>query len=122
MKSSTASMKRRGWPELLPAVALLIVSAVGIAAAALSPSGDGGQYAVVTPPWYDRSETMGLVAIAGGDIIDFGGSSNVVIAHSDNPGFVRGLYHAGAWLVIDPVILRGCLKLTLESVPTLEGA
>jgi hypothetical protein len=122
MKSSTTITKRRGWRELATAVALLIVSAVGIVAAALSPSGNRGQYAVVTPPWYDRSETIGLVAIAGGDIIDFGGLRNVVIAHSENPGFVRGLYLAGAWLVIDPVGLRGCLGFTRKSAPNPEGA
>jgi hypothetical protein len=88
---------------------LLIVSAVGVLAAALSPTADRDQYAVVAPPWYGPAQTAGLVGIAGGDIVDVGGLPNVVIAHSTSPGFIRALYRAGAWLVIDPVRLRGCL-------------
>jgi hypothetical protein len=109
MRDPTARTNRRGWLDFGPAIALLIVSAVGILMSALSPSGDRGQYAVVAPPWYNFAQTAGLVATAGGDIVDFGAVEDVVIAHSDNPEFVGALYRAGAWLVIDPVGLRGCL-------------
>jgi hypothetical protein len=109
MRHPRARADRRSWLDFTPAIALLIVSAVGILISALSPSGDRGQYAVVAPPWYNFAQTAALVATAGGDIVDFGAIADVVIAHSENPGFVRALYRAGAWLVIDPVALRGCL-------------
>jgi len=115
MREPTARTDRRSWLDFAPAIALLSVSAVGILLSALSPSDDRGQYAVVAPLWYDFAQTAGLVATAGGDIVDFGAIANVIIAHSENPGFVLALYRAGAWLVIDPVRLRGCLEFARDS-------
>jgi hypothetical protein len=117
MREPTARTDRRSCLDFAPAIALLIVSAVGILMAALSPSGDRGQYAVIAPPWYNFVQTAGLVATAGGDIVDFGAIADVVIAHSENPGFVRALYRAGAWLVIDPIALRGCLGFARDPAP-----
>jgi hypothetical protein len=115
MRHLTSKAEKRGWRNFAPAIALLIISAVGILVAALSPTGDRGQYAVVAPPWYDLTQTIGLVATAGGDIVDFGGTAAVIIVHSENPGFIRALYHAGAWLVFDPVALRGCLGFARDA-------
>jgi hypothetical protein len=109
MKYPTARPNNRCWLDFAPAIALLIVSFGGIFIANFSPSGDRGQYAVVAPPWYNLTQTARLVGRAGGDIVDFGGLANVVIAHSEIPGFIPALYRAGAWLVIDPVAVRGCL-------------
>ena len=108
-RDPTVISDRRRWLDLAPAIVLLIVSTVGIMVAALRPSGDHGQYAVMAPPWYSLGQTIGLVDTAGGQIVGFGDLRNVVIVHSDHPRFVRALYSAGAWLVIDPVGLRGCL-------------
>ena len=80
----------------------------GLVLATLMPTGAGGQYAVIAPPWYTLSRTFALVRRAGGDISDAGGPANIVIAHARGPGFERALYGAGAWLVIDPMRLRGC--------------
>jgi len=104
MTSPASRTDDRGWRDFAPAAALLLVSSVGVGVAALSPSGDHGQYAVVTPPWYN----FALIGTAGGDIVEFGDLANIAIVHSADPGFVRALYRAGAWLVIDPAGLRGC--------------
>jgi hypothetical protein len=119
MRYQIAITDKRGWRNFAPAIVLLIVSTAAIFVATLSPSGNRGQYAVVAPPWYTLAQTAGLVGMAGGDIVDVGGLANVLIVHSANPRFVRALYRAGAWLVIDPGRLRGCLgferDLTLAS-------
>jgi hypothetical protein len=111
----------RGWLAFVPAAALLIVSAAGLFVAKFSPSGDRGQYAVVAPVWYDMAQTIGLAVRAGGDVVDVGSLANVVIVHSESPKFVGALYHAGAWLVIDPVRLRGCLGFEQASPPPAAG-
>jgi hypothetical protein len=111
----TSKTENQGWRNFAPAIALLIISAVGILVAALCPTGDRGQYAVIAPPWYDLMQTIGLVSMAGGDIVDFGGTAAVILVHSENPGFIRALYHAGAWLVFDPVGLRGCLGFARDA-------
>jgi hypothetical protein len=95
--------------DFLPAGALLIVGLGVLAIATLSPSGRHGQYAVIAPPWYSLAQTISLVRAANGGIVDVGNPGNMVIAFSDKPDFVRALYRAGAWLVIDPMRLRGCL-------------
>ncbi len=97
------------WRDLVPAVVLLFVGMFGLVAATLAPTGKDGQYAVIAPPWYDLRRTITLIQAAGGGVADIGGPQNIVIAHSEKPGFVGALYGAGAWLVIDPMQLRGCV-------------
>ena len=119
MKPPAPPADKPSWLDFAPAVALLIVSTVGVFVAALSPSGDHGQYAVVAPPWYGFAQTIALIDAAGGDIVEVGDLTNIVIAYSGNPRFVRALYRAGALLVIDPVALRGCFGF--EQNPTARS-
>ena len=109
MTYSNADTDRGHWRDFAPAIALLVASAGAIFMAAFSPSGDRGQYAVLAPPWYSRAQTLKLAVMAGGDVVDVGNLVNVVIVHSESPEFVAALYHSGAWLVVDPLELRGCL-------------
>ena len=95
------------WRDFGPAASLLVLGMLALCIAMLSPSGKGGQYAVIAPPWYNLSQTVALIQHADGRIADLNGG-HVVIVHSDKPDFVRNLYHAGAWLVVDPLRLRGC--------------
>lgn len=95
------------WRDFGPAATLLIIGMLGLSIATLSPSGKGGQYAVIVPPWYSLGQTVALIQHAGGQIADLNGG-NVVIVHSNAPNFIRNLYRAGAWLVLDPLRLRGC--------------
>jgi len=97
------------WRDLVPAACLLLIGLIGLAAMTFAPTGKDGQYAVIAPPWYDLRQTISLIQAADGDVADMGGPANIVIAHSEKPGFVRALYGAGAWLVIDPMRLRGCV-------------
>lgn len=101
--------------DLGPAAALLFTGMTALLVATLSPSGKDDQYAVIAPPWYRLGETIALIQKADGGIADIGGPANVVIAHSKNPDFVRALYSAGAWLVIDPMTLRGCAGFRQET-------
>jgi hypothetical protein len=121
MRCEIAVTDRRGWQDFMPAMVLLIVSAAGIFVAALSPSGDYGQYVVVAPPWFSLAQTVGLVDMAGGDIVDVGGLPSVVIVHSTNPRFVQALHRAGAWLVVDPVRPRGCWGFERNRASRLGG-
>lgn len=95
--------------DLWQAAVLLGVFLFGLVVATLYPSGKDDQYMVVAPPWYSLSQTLALVESADGRLVDTGGPANMAIIHSTKPDFVRTLYGAGAWLVIDPVQLRGCI-------------
>jgi hypothetical protein len=101
--------------DLVPAVVLLIIGSIALVVATLAPSGKDGQYAIVAPPWYRLGETVALIQDADGRIVDMRGPANLIIAHSDDPNFVQRLYGAGAWLVVDPLRLRGCVGLVQEA-------
>ncbi|MBC9177180.1 hypothetical protein [Pseudoroseomonas ludipueritiae] len=90
-------------------MALLFGSVFAALLVGLAPAAGQTQFAVIAAPWWSLSRTAELVGAAEGDILDVGGLPNVVIAHSDDPDFVAALYRRGAWLVLDPVLLRGCL-------------
>jgi hypothetical protein len=116
---ASAGTDQRRLGDFAPAIALLVVSVGAIFMAAFSPSGDRGQYAVLAPPWYSRAQTLKLAVTAGGDVVDVGNLQNVVIVHSGSPRFVAALYHSGAWLVVDPLELRGCLGF--KPTPALKS-
>lgn len=116
MLSEVFASTQSRWLDFVPAAVLMIVVTFGIFAAALWPSGDQGQYAVVAPPSYNLGRTIELVRAAGGGVVDFGGLQNVVIVHSADKNFVAALYGAGAWLVIDPQRLRGCIGFRRDSM------
>ncbi|CAN5367994.1 hypothetical protein BH10PSE18_BH10PSE18_39370 [soil metagenome] len=98
----------------------MTVFLLGLVVATLYPSGKDGQYAVVAPPWYSVNQTIALIQAADGRIVDTGDYANMAIVHSTKPDFVRALYGAGAWLVIDPLRLRGCIGFgsTLQETRT----
>lgn len=120
MLSAALTSVKRHWRDFIPAAALMVGVIAIIAVARLWPSGDRGQYAVIAPPSYDLGQTVRLVRAAGGSIVDVGGLKNVVILHSADKNAVAALYHAGAWLVIDPQLLRGCAGF--HQISTSPGA
>lgn len=64
--------------------------------------------AVVGGPTSTMSDMARIVARAGGDILRKGAADNVIIARSNERGFVTRLYGAGAWLVLDPIVASLC--------------
>jgi hypothetical protein len=94
--------------NLAPALSLLVLSVLGIAALAIQPTRDQHELAVLAPPWDDLMRTAALVSMAGGKLVDRGGLPNVVVAFSASPGFATALYRAGAWLVMNPIVSHGC--------------
>jgi hypothetical protein len=101
----------RSATALIPALALLAVTVVATCVGGLWPSGRTGQYAVIAPPWFDLGRTVQLAAAADGAVVAVGGWSNVAVVRADS---LWALYAAGAWLVLDPGKLRGCLGLPAQ--------
>lgn len=63
--------------------------------------------AVLGRPSSGVPETAAIVAAAGGTLVRTG-AAGLVVARSGEAGFVWRLYGAGAWLVLDPVVVGGC--------------
>ena len=68
----------------------------------------GEPVAVIGSPFRSEAAQLGLVATAGGDVVQ-SVSRFVTITRSDDPAFVAKLYAAGAVVVIRSGILTGCL-------------
>ncbi|KMO36527.1 hypothetical protein VQ02_15195 [Methylobacterium variabile] len=63
--------------------------------------------AVLGRPGGGVAGAAAIVAAAGGRLLGTG-ATGLVVARSDEAGFVRRLYGAGAWLVLDPAVAGGC--------------
>lgn len=101
--------------DLGPAVTLLLIGVAALLVATLSPTGKNGQYVVIAPSWYRLGDTIALIQKVDGGIVDMSGPANIVVAYSKDPDFVRKAYAVGAWLVIDPLRLRGCSSVGREA-------
>ncbi|MFH6786078.1 hypothetical protein [Methylobacterium sp. MA0201] len=96
---------RRFLPALPAAGALALVLLVPVLAA-LTPR--SGPVAVLARPGAGAAEAARIVAAAGGLLVRSGRFDALLIAASDEPGFARRLYAAGAWLVVHPALAGPC--------------
>lgn len=67
-----------------------------------------GPLAVLFPPWWSATEALRAAATAGTPV-RFGAAGFVVVIMPDGPNAVRRLRRAGAWAVVDPQALGGCI-------------
>lgn len=93
----------------LPALVLLLVSALGGAVMELRPP-VSGQIEAIFPPWWSNARSFGAVAGAGGSIVRIGALPTFVVVTSADPSFHDRLRTAGAWFLVNPVALGGCLS------------
>lgn len=105
----SAPRDRRRGGTVVPVALLLAFSLFGALAAGLTPREGQAQLAIIGAPWKRLDDMAALVAAADGRIVEAAGLPNVIFARSDRPDFAAALYRAGAWLVLDPALLRGCV-------------
>lgn len=114
------SSEHGGLAALLPALALLLVSTLGIGAMTYGNPAPDAQMAVVGPPWWKEDRMVSLIAAAGGRVVAGGALPNIIIVRRapenerspDEPeDLAAALYAAGAWLVLDAPRARSCLGL-----------
>ncbi|MFT4184115.1 MAG: hypothetical protein QM636_19610 [Rhizobium sp.] len=115
-----ASSEHGGLAALLPALALLLVSALGIGALAYGNPAPDAQMAVVGPPWWKEERMVSLIAAAGGRVVAGGTLPNIIIVRRapdgergrDEPAdLAAALYAAGAWLVLEAPRTQSCRGL-----------
>lgn len=102
---STSACKRlRPW---LPCTALALSSAIGVATLSLGPP-RAGPVAALFPPWWSATRSMRAAASAG-RIVRFGAAGFVVVVVPDDAASADRLHRSGAWLLLDPEALGGCI-------------
>jgi hypothetical protein len=66
--------------------------------------------AVLFAPWISGDAALARVVAAGGVVVRPGAWRSILVAKSDAGDLPKRLYAAGAWAVIDPAALGGCLS------------
>lgn len=94
-------------------IAFLLVFALLTLAAPLAlvagPKDTGEGVAVVFAPWIDEATAMSRVGEAGGAVIRAGNLGFISVAMPASPDFADDIRKAGAWLLLDPQVIGGCL-------------
>lgn len=90
--------------------ALLVVASLApLFAAQDVADAHSGTVAAVFPPAFTAEDSFGAAVRAGGRIVQDGGWANVILVRDDAPGLAGRLRREGAWLVLAPEGLGGCL-------------
>ena len=69
----------------------------------------GGQGAVVYPMRWDHADVVRAAATAQTGLLRFGALPNIAIVQIDSTDTLEALKQSGAWLVLPPGALGGCL-------------
>ncbi|GAC1346091.1 MAG: hypothetical protein NVSMB18_27350 [Acetobacteraceae bacterium] len=92
---------------MLP-IAVCIGSAFVTVAITLTPQADA-PVAAVFPPWWEGTRAFEAAATAG-SIVRFGALRFIVVVAPEAGPIAPQLRRAGAWLILDPQALGGCLS------------
>lgn len=94
--------------RLLLALFALVSLALPLAAGA--PADVRAGAAIVFPPWTSQADAFATIGASGGALVSAGIVPFVAVATASDPAaFSRAIRSAGAWLILDPGSLGGCL-------------
>jgi hypothetical protein len=99
------SVSRKGW-IVIAANAAVITSV--LLATIVVPK--GASVVVVASPWGGADRALRIIAESGGALVEGGRFDWIALAHSEEKNFPSKLMERGAWLVLDPTFLAGCLR------------
>jgi hypothetical protein len=97
------------WPHWLSPVALLLVSWIWIAALTFRVGPGDSVVAVIFPPWWTADRVFAAAAAADASIVRAGGFGPVLVVQPAATNGLQRLYHAGAWLAMNPTGIGACL-------------
>jgi hypothetical protein len=98
------------WPSWLNAIALLLASAIAVAALSLQVRPDTEVVAVAFPPWWSAQQIFEAAASANAAIVRTTAIPAVLVVRPDDHGGMTRLRKAGAWLTIDPQAIAACFN------------
>ena len=101
------------WPALL----LVVLGLLGLAAGTLTANAVPGQYLVLAAPWRSPAQMLDMVWRADGGIAGFGALPGAAIAMTRRPDFADAVRAQGAWLVLPSPTLLGCCTLQRKDLP-----
>ena len=93
---------------LIPAI-VVSLAVIGAPLLAIFEPVQGDQAAVVFPPGWTHSEVMTAAARADLSLVRFGVTQNIAIIAVSDTEAITALRREGAWLLLPPGALGGCL-------------
>jgi hypothetical protein len=109
-KATSRAISR--WPSWLNATALLLASAIAVAALSLQVRPDTEVVAVAFPPWWSAQQIFEAAASANAAIVRTTAIPAVLVVRPDDHEGMTRLRKAGAWLTIDPQAIAACFNRT----------
>jgi hypothetical protein len=100
------------WPAWLNASALLLASAIAVAALSLQIRPDTEVVAVAFPPWWSTQQVFEAAASADAAIVRTTAIPAMLVVRPDNHDGMTRLRKAGAWLMVDPQAVAACFNNT----------
>lgn len=98
--------------DSLAAILLLVGSTLFLAGMTLAaPIDTNRTVAAVFPPWFNHSEMIEAIARADALMVRNGGFDMVALVRLHSPEGTQKLKDAGAWAVVSPEGLVGCVGL-----------
>ncbi|WP_138513014.1 hypothetical protein [Maricaulis alexandrii] len=90
-------------------VALIASLTVATPLLAAAEPARGPEVAVVFPPGWSGADAMRAAARADVGVVRFGAWDNILITRHDSDADIERLRDAGAWFILPPGALGGCL-------------
>ncbi len=95
---------------MMPALALMAIITVWVAAMTLRPR-PGDAIAAFFPPLTSRDATLAGASLAGdSEIVAFGNVPWIIVVRSEDPDLAKRLRAAGAWLTVRAPSVGGCFR------------
>lgn len=90
-------------------LACLSIGALYIGArGALTPRDSTQGAAVIFAPWIPADHALSRAVENGGRFVRFGGAPFIAVVVANDTDYPARMFHAGAWLVVDPQALAAC--------------
>lgn len=91
-------------------LALFASASLALPLAVGAPADPREGAAIVFAPWTSQADAFARVAESGGGLVRAGAFPFVAVAVAERPdAFARAVRAAGAWALLDPRALGGCL-------------
>jgi hypothetical protein len=102
-------MSTSRWSDWLNASALLIASAIAMAALSFQVRTGTEVVAVAFPPWWSSRQVLLAAASANAAIVRITALPAVLVVRPDDRDGLTQLRKAGAWLTMDPQAVAACV-------------
>jgi hypothetical protein len=102
------TVSRSHWFDTALIAGTALLGLMVTATHALTPRDPLAPVAVIFAPWIGADTALAAAADAGGQVLQGGALSSIVVVRPIDAGYAARASERGAWFVADAATLRGC--------------